>query len=466
MSFFARQVEALSEKANIIVNNFFKAKQKNPNSKLTIPQDFQHDFFRLVDQVCLGLMEDKDNFFGYFLFQMSREMRFNLTSPTAVNFQKAKYVIYFNPLLFLGLNLRQMESTIKHEILHIVSGHLIRAKAIKAQYSSLACNLAMDIVVNTYLEHLPPNAVTLERVNSKYSLKLLPFKPFEYYVAEIQGVLDVLEEDEETENNSIEDIETDYNPEKAHDIWEESSDIDEKTLQEFTEKYINNSQKGSLPKYLESIIASLKSNNGELPWNLYLKKLMGTIASDKKKTITRRNRRQPERLDLRGELRSYKAKVAVALDISGSISDGEFNQAMKEVLAILKNYNHEITVIECDCEIRRVYKIRTAKDIKERLNIRGSTRFTPVFEYANKNNFNMLIYFTDGKGEEKLVTKPKGYKTLWVISGNGDKLSLIEPYGAVKKLKNKVIDDEILHLTMSDVKREGFSMNDMEEAHI
>ena len=152
------------------------------------------------------------------------------------------------------------------------------------------------------------------------------------------------------------------------------------------------------------MISSLKNSKGELPWNLYLKRLMGTVESNKKKTITRRNRRQPNRLDLRGELRGHKAKIVVALDISGSISDEEFKQAIKEVLSIVKNYNHEITIIECDNEIRRVYKVKSVKDIKDRINIRGGTKFTPVFEYANNKKINLLVYFTDGKGEDKLTS--------------------------------------------------------------
>lgn len=460
---FPSQVERLLAKTNLIINNYICAKRKNDNFQLTILQDFQEEFFDLVDKVSLSLMEDKDNFYGYFLLQMSREIRFDLSSPTAVNFQGAKYVIYFNPVIFLNLNLKQMESTIKHEILHIVSRHLLRAKKFKVGFSALAVNMAMNIVVNTYLDHLPPYAVTLEWVNLNYSLKLLPFKPFEYYAEEIQAALNLLEADQDAED-AEEKIVSTYNPEKTHDIWEESGDIDEKTLQEFTEKYISNSQKGSIPNYLESMISSFKNSKSELPWNFYLKRLMGTVESNKKKTITRRNRRQPARLDLRGELRSHKAKIAVALDISGSISDQEFNQAMKEILEIVKNYNHEITIIECDSEIRRVYRVKSVKDLKDRMNIRGGTSFTPVFEYANHQKVNLLIYFTDGQGEEKLLTNPKGYKTLWVISGKGDKLSLQEPYGAVKKLKNIVIQENTL--TMSDVKREGFSMNDQEEMHI
>ena len=115
-------------------------------------------------------MEDKDNFYGYFLFQMGREIRFDITSASGVNFKAAKYVIYFNPILFLQLSMKQMETTIKHEIHHILSLHLSRAKELKSKYSTLAINLAMDIVVNQYLDNLPPYSTTLKGVNNKYNL--------------------------------------------------------------------------------------------------------------------------------------------------------------------------------------------------------------------------------------------------------------------------------------------------------
>ena len=70
---------------------------------------------------------------------------------------------------------------------------------------------------------------------------------------------------------------------------------------------------------------------------------------------------------------------------------------------------------------------------------------------------NLLIYFTDGKGEEKLEVIPRGYKTLWVISGRGDKLSLREPFGVVKKLKKVDIKQDTID--MADVRSDGYSMN-------
>ena len=460
--YFNKQVKELYEKSNEIVNQYFmiKANRKGEKFDIDIPNDFKYEFFKLIDKVSLSIMEDKENFYGYFLFQMGREIRFDISSPTAVNFKGAKYVIYFNPLIFLDLNIKQMESTIKHEILHVISMHLLRANSLNGKYSTLAINMAMDIVVNKFLSNLPPYSTTLESVNNKYNMNLEPYETFEYYVENIQTEFNLLEKDdegEEDDSNINDDIKSEYNPEHTHDIWKESDDIDEKTFKEFTEKFIDASKKGEIPDYLESMISKLKNSKGELPWNLYLKKLMGTIESNKKKTVTRRNRRQPNRLDLRGELRGHKAKIAVALDISGSISDEEFKQAIKEVLNIVKNYNQEITIIECDSDIKRVYKVKSPKDIKNRLKIRGGTKFSPVFNYANSNKINLLVYFTDGKGEERLNVVPRGYKILWVISGRGDKLSLNQPYGAVKKLSKIKINEDIIE--MSDVRDDGYSMN-------
>ena len=462
-SYFAKQVKKLYEVVNEFASGseMYKAKRDGIEFKPQVPESFKEDFFKLIDKVTLSLMEEKDNFYGYFLFQMDREIRFSIANPTGINFKDAKYVMYFNPLMFLQLDIKQMETTIKHEIHHILGMHLSRAKELKGKYSTLAINLAMDIVVNQYLDNLPPYAVTLRGVNLKYNLEMESYNTFEYYVDNIQNQFNLMEEDKDGEEDDSDDNEeSGFDAESTHDIWNETDEIDEKTLKDFTEKLLDRAEKGTIPLHVEGMIKALKNSKGELPWNLYLKRLMGTVESNKKKTITRRNRRQPNRLDLRGELRNHKAEVAVAIDISGSISDEEFKQAIKEVLSIVKNYNNEITIIECDNQIRRAYKVKKISDIKERSSASGGTRFTPVFEYANRNKFNLLIYFTDGKGEEKLTVKPLGYKILWVISGRGEGISLKEPFGAVKKLSKVEVKDESLDL--KDVKTDGYSMNNQE----
>ncbi len=452
-----KEQKYLCEKLDELVNTYsvLKLNSKEEKFKLDIKDDFRNDFFKFIDKINLSLMEDNENFYGYFLFQMNRDIKFDIASPNATIFKNAKYTIYFNPVIFLNLTIPQMKSSIKHEILHIISMHILRSKKLRQNYSDLAINMAMDIVVNSYLNDLPPFATTLENVNLRYSLNLEPYETFEYYVENIQNTLDLMDFDEEGKQNNKE-IEDEYKVENTHDIWYDSDDLDEKTLKEFTQKLVNNSQKGEIPSYLGSMISNLKNKDGEIPWNLYLKKIMGTIEGGKKKTITRRNRRQPNRLDLRGEIRSHKAEIVVAIDISGSISDEEFIQAIEEVLNIVKSHNNEITIVECDNEIKRIYKVKSKRDLKERLKVRGGTKFSPVVEYANSKKINLLIYFTDGKGEERLSVVPKGYKVLWVLSGRGEKISLLNTYGLVKKLSSIEIKDNTFD--MSDVRSDGYSM--------
>ena len=124
-SYFERQVKDLYDKVNNIIDSadMYKAKRNGEKFQPEITKEFKEEFFKLVDKVILSLMEDKDNFYGYFLFQMGREIRFDITSASGVNFKAAKYVIYFNPILFLQLSMKQMETTIKHEIHHILSLH-------------------------------------------------------------------------------------------------------------------------------------------------------------------------------------------------------------------------------------------------------------------------------------------------------------------------------------------------------
>ena len=65
-----------------------------------------------------------------------------------------------------------MFTTIQHEILHLVSLHLQRAKNLQGKYRKLVINLAMDLTVNNYLTNLPPDAVDLASINKKYSIDL------------------------------------------------------------------------------------------------------------------------------------------------------------------------------------------------------------------------------------------------------------------------------------------------------
>lgn len=420
----------------------------------------------LIDRLIAYLIEEKENFFGYFLLPLGREIRFDLASPTGITFKKGHYVLLLNPLLFLTLSSEQMACSFKHEVMHILSLHVLRLKEWKKNYSKLALNLAMDVTINNYLSPLPTDAINLPLVNLRFRLSMPPYQTLDYYVEKIQGALDLEAEEKGQEQDlkagekeEFESFFTAFDAAHTHDSWEEGDVIEEKTLFSLTERSIIEAYKGDAEGFVKALIAEVRQEPSDMPWHWYLKKLLGTVVRGKKKTSFRRHRRQPERLDLRGNLRHHKAKVVVALDSSGSMTDEVFLEALREVLHLVHAHQEKITVLECDESILRSYEVYSDKDIKPRLQERRGTRFTPVIEYCNREKADLLIYFTDGKGEKRLERRPLGYSLLWVLVGEKENLSLEESYGLVKTIRlDKKDSEEDVDLP----ERGGFSMANQE----
>ena len=423
---------------------------------------FEQRLWNILHDVNSLLLEE-DQFFGYFYLQMAHRIRFDMTSAFGINLKQGGYVLYVNPFILLRQPPDVMKDGIKREILHIISAHLMRVKTLSQSFNKTAVHMAMDMVVNDYLEHVDRDAVTVANVNERFGLMLKRFRTIEYYAKAIDKAMKEKPELFVPIDNSDTAVAMEFDPQTSHDIWDESDSIDTDTMDQITERYINEASKGDMEGYVKSLIDTFQKTRRALPWYFYLKKLMGKVASGYKKTTMRRNRRQPERLELSGTLRQHKANVWVALDMSGSITDVEFTNALEQVLQIVHAYNHRITVVECDNEVRRTYTMESVKDVKPRLDVRGATAFSPVFSLANQNRVDLLVYFTDGKGEERLREAPKGYKVLWVLTGEKPQLSLHNPYGMVRELGYVGVDetqdiDEFVRMSS----RSGFSMANQE----
>lgn len=222
--------------------------------------------------------------------------------------------------------------------------------------------------------------------------------------------------------------------------WEAGNDADDAAaaVREFVNASVgmmNDESRGLMPGYFMSQVEEI-NKPPVLSWQAILKKYVGTITANKRKTRMRLNRRQPERFDLSGCVDDKVLKIVVAIDTSGSMRDSMIGQVMNEIFAILAKRKHDITVIECDAEVRRVYKAKTPADIKKKVAGRGGTWFSPVIDYINKDKYfrdALLIFFTDGYGERE-IPKPRTYRNIWVVIDDARHLSLKEPYGTVLTL--------------------------------
>ncbi|MDU3583430.1 MULTISPECIES: vWA domain-containing protein [Clostridium] len=392
---------------------------------------YNRRFFDIVEKVILYLLQGQDAFFGQFMLSIKREIRFDIKVPIATIPKRDGFNMYFNPFFFLNCTKREMAALLKHEIYHIMNLHFEREKQLKNRFSKEAVGVALDISINQYIKDLPGYSRKLESINMEHNLNLAENRSVEEYAEEIyKSIKSRIKKDKFNENGNEEFL---LEMDKAHEIWDEI-DIDEESINSLTKKTAISAYNKNTPEGLEKIILSY-DEKPEISWELVLKNAIPAMKSGYKKTIVRRNRRQPERFDLRGTLPKNEAEVVVAIDISASMKDDEMKKILIEILSITHASKNKVTVIECDNEIRKVYKLRSEKDIQKRCRENGSTLFSPVFKYIRDKNLKncILVYFTDGVGEKELEIKPFNKKTLWVICGD-DELSLKESYGEVKRI--------------------------------
>lgn len=225
----------------------------------------------------------------------------------------------------------------------------------------------------------------------------------------------------------------DHNWEAGNDAEDASAAVRE--LVNSAANMINSDSRGLMPAQFMSQVEKLNQPS-KIRWQMILKKYVGTITANKRKTRMRLNRRQPERFDLSGTMDDKVLKIVVAIDTSGSVGDKMISQIFNEIFEILAKRKHDITVIECDAEVQRVYKAKTKDDIKKKVMGRGGTWFSPVIDYVNKDKYfrdALLIYFTDGFGEYE-IPKPRTYRNIWVVFDDEKNLSVREPYGIVLSL--------------------------------
>ncbi|MGL4109232.1 vWA domain-containing protein [Clostridium sp. LP20] len=425
---FLEKRDALLERALLLKSN----------EDLT--DDFKREFFDLVSTIIIGMLDSEDNFFGGFMIKIERGIRLDITWPLATMPKMDGFLMYFNPILFLQNDKKEMAALFKHEIYHMMYSHYDREKSLKDSFSNEAISMALDISINQYIKNMPMEAQRLETVSRELDVELKSNRAIEEYAKEIQKAINKRIDKSKKDKNS-DSVAREIDISKAHEIWEDI-DVSDKSIKENVKKIAISLKDSNKPEDLYKIISAYEQKE-ELSWEEILKRLIPSMKSGYKKTITRRDRRQPDRMDLRGKLSNNIPELIVAIDISASMTDEDIKKIMIEILAITRNNDTNITVIECDNEIRRIYKLRTPKDIKSRSEKSGSTAFAPVFEYIKEHNLrnNILIYFTDGVGEKELISRPINKKTIWVLTGD-EELSLNKPYGEVKRINRKVKKDK------------------------
>ena len=454
------------------------------NRSETVFGEIEADYYDMLELMKLFLISERDSYYGYFLMNMQFKADFTSNSIAGIILNTFPPVFEANPLLLCKYSLKEILYIICHEIDHVVLNHpaeMIKANPTQNPDVFLSFNKAADAAVNDRINNEivtenheflaePQGIITSDSLSKEYNLgKIRSMASYEYYFRLLknmpkdlgnskngaQMMMAAMENDEKSDEQENSEERKDSKPgdddseepkvvtarncgDNIEDHnWDAGDDYEDASavVKEFVNAAydtMSEETRGMMPSSFISQVEKLNKPQ-ELSWQTILKKYVGTIVANKRKTRTRLDRRQPERFDISGRVDDKVLKIVVAIDTSASVSDRMIAEILNEIFAILAKRRHEITVIECDAKVQRVYKAKTPADIKDKVTGRGGTAFEPVIEYINNDKYyrdSLLIYFTDGYGEVS-ITRPLVYRNMWVVIGDKRNLSVKEPYGVV-----------------------------------
>jgi len=384
-----------------------------------------------IEKVVVNLLNNHGVFYASLLSQMKRIMTEQV--PTAgVTVRNGRIELYWNPKFLDPLSAKAATAVLEHECMHLVMEHIAR----KRNREMKLWNIAADLAINQLIQNLPKDCVTMDKFPKEWKLPIktaaeVYYQIFEKHQQKIEissngkGGMHVKIKNPDGSTES----EFDLNDAGDHKPWEKSDGED--TVNEVLKQAVKHAveqterQQGHMPYGIEEYINELLKP-AVVPWQVLLKRFVAmTVKAGHKMSWKRPNRRYGD--EQKGKLANRKLALTIAIDTSGSIGNDDFTTFISEIRDIQRSYKSDVTVLECDAEVQKEYKLTPFAKVDTKFKGRGGTSFKPVFEYIQEKRIktDVLVYFTDMYGD--FPEKRPSYPTLWISVTDNEKA----PWGTV-----------------------------------
>ena len=333
---------------------------------------------------------------------------------------------YYNTRFIKMLRPREVEFLFGHEVLHCVYDHLDR----RLDRDPRLWNIACDYAVNADLkEHRVGEFITT--VDALYDPKYKGQSSEEIYdelyenaeKIDIEDLVDKLLDEHidgegSSDNSEGEGDEEGKGPPKISD--EERKQIRDE-IKEAVIKAAQISDAGDIPSGVKRLVQQL--TEPKLDWNDLIEITMQSTIKDD--YTFQRVSRKGWHVDavLPGMNFGKEIDIAVAMDLSGSITEEQIRDFLSQVRAVSETFDcFRIHLFTFDTEAynSRVYTNDNFDEIDEyELKGGGGTEYTAIFKHLKDNNIEpeKLIVFTDGYPWSSWGD-PNYCDTLWVIHSN------------------------------------------------
>ncbi len=383
------------------------------NSEATETEEVDVSAFDLNIHIHRLLMDEP------FFAALSRRMDKRATNaiPTAgvTVTEEGKLQMVYNPKFFAPLSDDAKKDILKHEFYHIVFQHVTGNRFMSfrdmAASERKIHNIAMDLSINGHLPNLPDGACFPGKGIFEH---MEPFKSAEHYLKALRQMQKDQPEGEgqgEGEGGgegqegggpgngqSLDDMDSFDDHSGWDEVDEQTKQIAEERVKEFVKDAVeeaNSSSRGwgSVPGNLrKEIVDSISS---KVDWRKVLRYFVKqSQKANKRSTVRKINKRYPYQHP--GKKASRTAKIAIAIDQSGSVSDSMLASFFSELNSLAKLA--EFTVIPFDTrvdpDLNWVWKKGQSR--KRERSMCGGTCFNAPTKFVNEvGGFDGLIICTD-----------------------------------------------------------------------
>ena len=353
------------------------------------------------------------------------EKRANYGIPTAgvrVDPDTAQFEMAYNPDFFAKLPEEQIRGVLKHEFYHLIFEHVTSRKPEGVPH--MKWNIAADLAINSHLQGELPENCCMPGVGPFADLPL--GKSAEWYLANFPE-----QPEKEGGSGSGEGGEGEGDPQDGnfddHSGWDDANaSAQQQAANQMAKERLKQAMKEAAkeasqsPKGWGSVSGEVKQEilkrlESKVDWRKVLRYFIKTSQRASRRSSVKRINKRYAYIHP-GKKVQRQAKIAIAIDQSGSVSDDMLSAFFAELNSLAKLAEFTVVPFDTNVDESKVYIWKKGKQQKAERVLCGGTDFDAPTKYVNDNSFDGVIILTDME-----APKPKACKAqrMWMTDARG-----------------------------------------------
>jgi len=356
------------------------------------------------------------------------EKKVDRSIPTAgvyVNKLNGQFEMIYNPEFLASLPEHQIKGVLKHEFYHLIFEHVTNRKPEGVPHKTW--NIAADLAINSHLQGELPELACMPGVGPFEALPL--GESAEWYLKNItDDQVDQCGEGDEGQPGEPGEGEPGTGQIGSHEGWDdEGQSPEEDAANQMAKERLKQAMKEAAqeasksPNGWGSVGGDLKKEiikrlETKVDWKKVMRYFIKTSQrANKSSTVRRINRRYAYIHP--GKKVKRQAKIAIAIDQSGSVSDDMLENFFGELNKLSKLAAFTVIPFDTSVNDKLVYEWKKGKSHSAERVMCGGTCFNAPTEYVNKRgDFDGVIILTDMEAPAPVACRAQ---RMWMTDAAG-----------------------------------------------